>query len=111
MKNKFIKCIAEQGERKTARQSRSPDVEESEERQEEQMEKKASSKNPDQVQQDISSEIEALLQSETRKAKNKTFYLDIEVTQAVSRFAKENGVTESRLVNMLLRRDLGVGRD
>ncbi len=108
MKNKFTKCIAEQGERKTARQSRTPDAEE---RQEEQMEKKASSKNPDQARQDISSEIGALLQSETRKAKNKTFYLDMEVAQAVSQFAKENGVTESRLVNMLLRRDLGVGRD
>ncbi len=38
-----------------------------------------------------------------RAAKNKTFYLDVEVIGAVKAAAQEQGVPESKLVNELLR--------
>ena len=43
-----------------------------------------------------------------RQAKNKTFYLDGDVITAIKRTAKEQGVADSKLVNDILRRVLGV---
>jgi len=52
-------------------------------------------------------DISAWLRHEPqRMAKNKTFYLDEEVIEAVKRTAKSQGVTDSRLVNDILRRIL-----
>lgn len=43
-----------------------------------------------------------------RSAKNKTFYLDAQVIDAIKTVAKKQKITESRLVNDLLRKVLGV---
>lgn len=43
-----------------------------------------------------------------RIAKNKTFYLDADVIEAVKSTAKAQGVTDSKLVNDILRRVLGL---
>ncbi len=43
-----------------------------------------------------------------RAAKNKTFYLDGQVITALKAAAKEQGVTDSKLVNDILRKVLGV---
>lgn len=51
---------------------------------------------------------EYLRPSTQRVAKNKTFYLDTDVIQAIQRTAKAQKVTDSKLVGDILRRVLGV---
>ena len=46
--------------------------------------------------------------SEGRKAKNKTFYLDTSVIEAIHKAAVSQKVTESKLVNDILKKILGV---
>ena len=59
------------------------------------------------VEPDIS--LTALLSGvSSRRAKNKTFYLDQDVIDAVRIAAKSQGITESRLVNEVLRSILKV---
>ena len=43
-----------------------------------------------------------------RQAKNKTFYLDGDVIIAIKKTAKQQGITDSKLVNDILRRVLGI---
>lgn len=43
-----------------------------------------------------------------RQAKNKTFYLDVEVIDAITHAARAQGLADSKLVNDILRRVLGV---
>jgi len=45
-----------------------------------------------------------------REAKNKTFYLDVEVIEAISAAARKQNVADSKLVNDVLRRVLGIRR-
>jgi hypothetical protein len=53
--------------------------------------------------------IHAYLTRDTQRvAKNKTFYLDIAVVDAVKRISHEQKVTESRLVNDILRGVFGL---
>jgi hypothetical protein len=53
---------------------------------------------------DMPPDIRAYLTPGTQRvAKNKTFYLDEAVVDAVKRVAREQQVTESRLVNDILR--------
>lgn len=49
-----------------------------------------------------------LSHDEQRIAKNKTFYLDAVVIEHVKQAARRQGVTDSRLVNDILRRVLGL---
>lgn len=49
-----------------------------------------------------------LSHGEQRIAKNKTFYLDAVVIDHVKQAARKQGVTDSRLVNDILRRVLGL---
>lgn len=51
---------------------------------------------------------ELLTPAPQRSAKNKTFYLDAQVIDAIKTVAKKQKITESRLVNDLLRRVLGL---
>lgn len=44
-----------------------------------------------------------------RLAKNKTFYLDADLIDAIKATARQQGVTDSKLVNDILRRVLGLG--
>lgn len=63
------------------------------------------------VQQPVSDlpDISEFLQVEPQRvAKNKTFYLDEKVIDALSAAAKKQGVPESKLCNNILRRVLGV---
>lgn len=54
-------------------------------------------------------DISAFLRFEPqRSAKNKTFYLDTQVIEAIKSTAKRQKVTDSKLVNDILRRVLGV---
>jgi hypothetical protein len=54
-------------------------------------------------------DIRAYLIADTQRvAKNKTFYLDAAVVDAVKRIAREQKVTESRLVNDILRHVLNL---
>lgn len=43
-----------------------------------------------------------------RQAKNKTFYLDMDLLDAIKQAAQVQGVAESRLVNDILRKVLGI---
>jgi hypothetical protein len=49
-----------------------------------------------------------LIHDARRVAKNKTFYLDIAVADEIKRISREQQVTESRLVNDVLRGVFGV---
>lgn len=51
---------------------------------------------------------EYLRRDNQRLAKNKTFYLDSEVIEAIKATAKAQQVTDSKLVNDILRRVLGL---
>ncbi len=45
----------------------------------------------------------------SRSAKNKTFYLDVEVIEKLCEVARRQNVTDSKLCNDILRRVLGIG--
>lgn len=49
-----------------------------------------------------------VIQDEGRRAKNKTFYLDEQVIDAIKQAAADKNVTESRLVNDIFRQLLGL---
>ena len=57
----------------------------------------------------FAADIASMLQVNiARNAKNKTFYLDSELIEAIKRAAQAQGVTESRLVNDVMRSVLGL---
>lgn len=49
-----------------------------------------------------------LIREHQRAAKNKTFYLDGDVIEAIKSTARKQNVTDSKLVNDILRRVLGL---
>lgn len=49
-----------------------------------------------------------IIKTEQRSAKNKTFYLDTQVIDGIKAVAEDQGTTDSRLVNDILRQVLGL---
>lgn len=49
-----------------------------------------------------------IIKHPVRAAKNKTFYLDLDVVTTIKKVAKQQKTTESRLVNDILRGILGI---
>lgn len=57
---------------------------------------------------DIDINLSNILKKNERKAKNKTFYLDEDVIGGIAFAAKSQGVTESKLVNDVLKHILKI---
>lgn len=51
---------------------------------------------------------EYIARTPKRMAKNKTFYLDVDVIEALKNAAKQQNITDSRLCNDILRTVLGL---
>lgn len=125
MANKFQKSIQERLEQEAARQkvdkkTTKPTKEPQEvlppptKMQTEKLEKSDITPSPEPVAASaqtprISPDIRDYLPQEPqRTAKNKTFYLDEEVISAIKTSARSQGLTDSKLVNSILRRVLGL---
>jgi len=61
------------------------------------------------IEQPVIPDISGYLRRDTQRlAKNKTFYLDTQLIEAIKSTAKKQNVTDSKLVNDILRRVLGL---
>jgi hypothetical protein len=110
MANKFQKSVQErlEAEEKRRKATASPEITPLEEKSSANSESEVSA--PLQEESTVpaaSPDIRVYLTHEPQRvAKNKTFYLDAAVIEAVKRISREQQVTESRLVNDILRRVL-----
>lgn len=123
MANKFQKSVQERLEQEAARQKKhtqriaATDAGASEKPMlsnaiPEQSKPKSQSKPKKETVQSITSlpDITMYLKKEPQRlAKNKTFYLDSDVIDAIKKIAKQQGITDSKLVNDVLRKVLSLG--
>jgi hypothetical protein len=117
MPNKFQKSVSERLDAEEKRRKTVSDPEAAQPEQEEATDQEPEKDNPqtiaplseEKIASALSPDIRAYLIHDThRVAKNKTFYLDAAVIDAIKRISREQQVTESRLVNDILRGIFGL---
>jgi hypothetical protein len=101
MANKFQKSVLERLEAEEKRRKSAPPLEATLQGVQGNPEKTVTPANPPDIR-------DYLMHDSQRVAKNKTFYLDAAVVDEVKRISREQKVTESRLVNDILRGVFGL---